>query len=93
MRFVISSWPLFRQNKKKNHPLRQRIHIGEQASSDVLQSFLSKKHQTKATIETLHHTFLFNKRISIVYQDFMTKKLNTTLKPIICTLVFPFGIS
>lgn len=77
------------KQKEKIHQLRQRIHIGEQASPDVLQSFTTKKHQTQATIETLHRAFLFNKRIAIVYQDFHDQETQRDIEAHYLYLGFP----
>lgn len=77
------------KQKEKIRQLRQRIHIGEQASPDVLQSFTTKKHQTQATIETLHRAFLFNKRIAIVYQDFHDQETQRDIEAHYLYLGFP----
>jgi predicted DNA-binding transcriptional regulator YafY len=77
------------KQKDKIHQLRQRIHIGEQASPDVLQSFSMKKHETNATIETLHTAFLFNQRLSIVYHDFHDQETQREIEAHYLYLGFP----
>ncbi|QUX96266.1 transcriptional regulator [Marinomonas sp. CT5] len=77
------------KQKEKMHQLRKRIHVGEQASPDVLQSFSTKKQETKATIETLHHAFLFNRRLSIIYQDFYNQETQRDIEAHYLYLGFP----
>ena len=77
------------KQKEQIHQLRQRIHIGEQVSSDVLQSFSTNKHQTKAWIETLHQAFLFNRRLSIIYQDFHNQETQRNIEVHYLYLGFP----
>ncbi|MCZ2721385.1 WYL domain-containing protein [Marinomonas sp. 15G1-11] len=81
------------KQKEKIHQLRQRIHIGAQASPETLSSF---HHQHEAntvkanpTIEKIHNAFMFHQRLRIVYKDFHDKETQRDIEAHYLYLGFP----
>ncbi|WP_409419357.1 helix-turn-helix transcriptional regulator [Marinomonas sp. RS-M-Aa-14] len=77
------------QQKQQIHQLRQRIHVGEQASPDVMVSFNKQKQHTGLTIKVLQEAFLFKKRLRIVYQDYYGQETEREIEPHYLYLGFP----